>query len=105
MKSPSSTTSVITLVEIDISQTGWANLPLLTGATVEVIAGEAQGVILLPIEGLQIDNGDQGKVQLIQENGETVEQEIELGLRNVLYVEVTWGLSVGDVILIGSIEK
>ena len=100
-----STTSVIALVEIDISQTGWANLPLLSGATVEVIAGEAQVVVLLPIEGLQIDNGDQGKVQLFQENGETVEQEIELGLRDVLYVEVTRGLSVGDVILIGSIEK
>jgi len=100
-----STTSVIALVEIDISQTGWANFPLLSGATVEVIAGEAQGVVLLPIEGLQIDDGDQGKVQLIQENGETVEQEIELGLRDVLFVEVTNGLSVGDVILIGSIEK
>ncbi len=100
-----STTSVIALVEIDISQTGWANFPLLSGATVEVIAGEAQGVVLLPIEGLQIDDGDQGKVQLIQENGETFEQEIELGLRDVLYVEVTGGLSVGDVILIGSIEK
>jgi len=100
-----STTSVITLVEIDISQSVWVNFPLLSGATVEVIAGEAQGVVLLPIEGLQIDDGDQGKVQLIQENGETVEQEIELGIRDVLFVEVTRGLSVGDVILIGSIEK
>jgi len=105
LKSSQNSTMVSALVELDISQSGWANFPLLSGATVEVIAGEAQGVVLLPIEGLQIDDGDQGKVQLIQENGETVEQEIELGIRDVLFVEVTNGLSVGDVILIGSIEK
>jgi len=98
-------TSIIALVELDITQTGWANLPLFSSASIEVIAGEVQDAILLPIEGLQDDSGSLGTVFLEEDDDEYVIQEVELGLRDVLYVEVTGGLSVGDVVLIGSIEK
>jgi len=98
------TTTVSALVELDITQTGWANLPLLSASTVEVIAGAVQGAVLLPIEGIQEDNGDQGLVYLIQDDGETIPQEVELGLRDVLYVEIIEGLSIGNVVLIGSNE-
>ncbi|RLD05720.1 MAG: hypothetical protein DRI65_08220, partial [Chloroflexota bacterium] len=98
-------TSIIALVELDITQTGWANLPLFSSASIEVIAGEVQDAILLPTEGLQDDFGSLGTVFLEEDDDEYVIQEVELGLRDVLYVEVTGGLSVGDVVLIGSIEK
>ncbi len=98
------TTTVSAFVELDITQTGWANLPLLSAATVEVIAGEAQNTILLPVEGLREDKGDQGMVYLVRVDGEQIPQEVKIGLRDVLYVEITGGLSIGDVVLIGNFE-
>ncbi|MGB2963056.1 MAG: efflux RND transporter periplasmic adaptor subunit [Anaerolineales bacterium] len=95
------TTSVSALVELDTSITGWADLPLLSAASVEVIAGEVQNTVLLPVEGLQDVTGSLGTV-LILEDDEVIEKEIELGLRDVLFVEVIDGLSVGDVVLIGN---
>ncbi len=98
------TTTVSAFVELDITQTGWANLPLLSAATVEVIAGEAQNTILLPVEGLREDKGDQGMVYLVRDDGEQIPQEVKIGLRDVLYVEITGGLSIGDVVLIENFE-
>jgi len=68
-------------------------------ASIEIIAGEAQNAVLLPLEGLQEDHNDQGTV-LVLEEGEYSLREITLGLRDVIYVEVVDGLSVGDVVLI-----
>jgi len=95
---------VSALVELDVTETGWANLPLLSAATVEVIAGEVKDAILLPVDGLQEENGDQGLVNIVHDGGETIQKEVEIGLRDVLYVEITEGLSVGDVVVIKSFE-
>jgi multidrug efflux pump subunit AcrA (membrane-fusion protein) len=101
LQSSQNTTVVSALVELDTSGTGWAGLPLLSGASVEVIAGEVNDAVLLPIEGLQEDQGESGIV-MVKMNDEYIQQEVELGLRDVLYVQVTSGLSVGDEVLIGT---
>jgi len=95
--------TVNALVELDISHTGWANLPLGSAATVEVIAGEGKNAILLPLEALQKEYDNMGVV-LLMENDEITQQIVELGLRDVIYVEVTGGLSVGDVVVIGKLD-
>jgi RND family efflux transporter MFP subunit len=94
---------VNTLVELDISNTGWADLPLGSTASVEVIAGEVKNAVLLPVEALQEQQGSEGIV-LLMENGEVTQQAVELGLRDVIFVEITDGLSVGDVVVIGNLE-
>jgi multidrug efflux pump subunit AcrA (membrane-fusion protein) len=94
---------VSALVELDTSHTAWANLPLGSTASLEAISGEVQDVVLLPLEALQEDDGDRGMV-LIQKDGEFIQQEVTLGLRDVLYAEVTSGLSVGDTVLIGNLN-
>jgi len=104
LQTKQNTTVVSALVELDTAETGWAELPLLSAATVEVIAGEAQNTILLPVEGLREDKGDQGMVYLVRDDGEQIPQEVKIGLRDVLYVEITGGLSIGDVVLIGNFE-
>jgi multidrug efflux pump subunit AcrA (membrane-fusion protein) len=101
LQTSQNTTIVSTLVELDTTTKDWANLPLLSGASIEVIAGEVKDEVLLPIEGLQDDQGEIGTV-LVKINDEYIQQEVELGLRDVLYVEVTEGLSPGDVVLIGT---
>ena len=95
------TTIVSALVELDTSGTGWIDLPLSSGASIEVVSGEVNDGVLLPFEGLQQDEGERGIV-LVEKNGEYSEQEVELGLRDVLYVEVISGLSAGDKVLIGT---
>lgn len=95
--------AVSALVEMDLTGTNWAGLPLSSGANIELIAGETRDAVLLPIEGLQEDQGDQGTVIVISE-GEYTVRDVELGLRDVLFVEVLDGLNAGDVVLIGEPE-
>ena len=97
------TTAVSALVELDISTTGWADLPLGSAASVEVIAGEVKNAVLLPVEALQEEQGSKGVV-ILMKNGEVTQQSVELGLRDVIYVEVTDGLAAGDVVVIGNVE-
>jgi len=97
------TTAVSALVELDISTTGWADLPLGSAASIEVIAGEVKNAVLLPVEALQEEQGSKGVV-IIMKNGEVTRQSVELGLRDVIYVEVTDGLAAGDVVVIGNVE-
>ena len=97
-------TTVNALVELDISTTGWADLPLGSAASVEVIAGEVKNAVLLPVEALEEQQGSEGIV-LLMEKGEITQQLVELGLRDVIYVEVIGGLSAGDVVVIGYLEK
>jgi len=94
-------TMVSAHVELETSITGWVDIPLLSSATIEVIDGETNNAILLPIDGLQEDVGAQGTV-VVEETGEYITRQIEIGLRDLIYVEVTDGLSVGDVVLIGN---
>jgi len=96
-------TEVSALVEIDVTETGWAGLPLSSAASIEVIAGEANEVVLLPIDGLQESSSGQGTVLLESEDGFR-SQEVELGLWDVLFVEVLDGLNAGDVVLIGELN-
>ncbi len=96
-------TTVNALVELDISTTGWTNLPLGSAASVEVIAGEVKNAVLLPVEALQEQQGNEGIV-LLMKNDEVIQQLVKLGLRDVIYVEVTGGLSAGDVVAIGNLE-
>lgn len=95
------TTYVSAVVELDLAGSDWDGLPLASGANIELIAGEATNAVLLPLDGLQEDLGDHGTVFVREADGELALREIALGLRDVLYVEVTSGLAVGDVVLIG----
>ena len=94
-------TAVSGLVELDADQAGWVDLPLLSEGSVEVIAGEALNALLLPVEALQEDEGERGKV-LVLRNDEYIVQEVKLGLRGVLYVEITDGISEGEIVYIGN---
>ncbi len=101
MQTRQNTTTVNALIELDTALTGWAGFPLQSTASIEIIAGEEINAVLLPLEGLQEDDNDHGTVLVLEER-EYFLREITLGLRDVIYVEVIDGLSVGDVVLIGN---
>ncbi len=62
-----------------------------------VIGGEAQGVLLVPVSALHETDGKYA-VDVIQ-NGQTVRQEIQIGLKNDTYAEVKAGLEAGAVVV------
>jgi multidrug efflux pump subunit AcrA (membrane-fusion protein) len=97
------TNVVNALVALDVNAAGWAGLPLSSAASIELIAGETSDAVLLPIEGLQESSAGQGVV-LVESDGEFISREIELGLWDVLFVEVLDGLNAGDVVLIGELN-
>ncbi len=94
---PSFETSLVHLiVQLDSSMS--QELPAGTRATVDVVAGEAKGVVLVSVNA--IHKGDDGKsyVPVIQ-NGQKVEREIEVGLQNDTYAEVKSGLEAREIVV------
>ena len=95
--SPSFESSLVHLI-VQLDQRVSQELPAGTGATVDVIGGEAKGVVLVPVEAVhETDDGRQ--VVIILQNGEQTEREVELGLQNETYAEVTSGLDAGAVVV------
>ncbi|MBN2116014.1 MAG: efflux RND transporter periplasmic adaptor subunit [Anaerolineales bacterium] len=84
------------LVQLDHSIS--LDIPAGSTAGVDVTGGEALGAVLVPISALK--EVEPGKyIVYIMENGEPVEQEVQLGLQDILYAEVKSGLKAGDVLL------
>ena len=90
----SSLVHIIVQLDKTISQ----DLPAGTGASLAVVGGEADNVVLVPVNALnKIAEGGYA-VRVIQ-NGQPVEQKIEIGLQNETYAEVKSGLDAGEIVV------
>ncbi len=79
------------------------SLPLGTTAAVEVIGARAENAVLVPLEALhKTDSGTYAVFVL--ENGEPKLRVVEIGIQDLLYVEVKSGLSAGEVVTTGITE-
>ncbi len=85
-------------ITVQLDQRISQDLPAGTGADVEVIGGEAQGVVLVPVDALHKTEDGKSVVTAIQ-NGQQVEREIEIGLQNDTYAEVKSGLEAGEIVV------
>ncbi len=75
-----------------------ADLPVGSTASVDVTGGEALNVVLVPVTALKAVKS--GKyVVYVMKNGNPVEQQVEVGLQDILNAEVKSGLKKGDVVL------
>jgi RND family efflux transporter MFP subunit len=92
----SGTFMVHILVQLDESVK--KDLPIGSTASVDVTGGEALNVVLVPVPALQEVETGKYAVYLMN-NGNPVEQEVEIGLQDILYAEVKSGLQQGDVVL------
>ena len=92
----SGTSMVHIVVQLDVSIR--ADLPVGSTASVDVTGGEALGAVVVPTSALK--EVEAGKyVVYIMKNGNPIEQEVEIGLQDILYAEVKSGLQDGDVVL------
>ena len=79
------------------------DLPVGATASVDVVGGEALDVVLVPVTALrEIESGKY--VVYLMKNGQPVEQDVEIGLQDLLYVEVKAGLGTGDLVLTDAAE-
>jgi HlyD family secretion protein len=79
------------------------NLPLGTGASVDVIGGQADRALLIPVEALhEIAEGKYAVFVL--EDGEPKMRLVEIGLQDLISVEIKSGLNEGDVVTTGITE-
>lgn len=93
----SSGTSMVHLL-VQLDETVNQDLPVGSTASVDVTGGEALDVVLVPVSALsEVDSGNY--VVYLMRNGKPVEQEVEIGLQDILYAEVKSGLQRGDVVL------
>lgn len=89
--------SLVHLV-VQLDQSISQDLPAGTGATIEVVGGEARGVVLVPVEAIHQSENGKAVVTVLQ-NGQQSEREIELGLENETYAEVKSGLEAGEIVV------
>ncbi|HUE98588.1 MAG TPA: efflux RND transporter periplasmic adaptor subunit [Anaerolineales bacterium] len=92
----SGTSMVRVLVQLD--QAIGVDLPAGSTASVDVVGGEVLNAVLVPASALKEVEAGNYLVYLMK-NGGPVEQEVELGLQDLLYAEVKSGLETGDVVL------
>ena len=86
--------SLVHLV-VQLDQSISQDLPAGTGAVVDVVGGEAQGVVLVPVGA--IHEGEDGRqIVTVLQNGEQTEREVEIGLQSDTYAEIKSGLEAGE---------
>jgi len=94
---------VRTIVQLTNENNEDLNLPLGTSAAVDVIGGEATDAILIPIEALH-DAGNGQYAVFVLTNGVPRLQLVEIGIKDLSSVEITSGLSQGDIVTTGIAE-
>jgi RND family efflux transporter MFP subunit len=90
----------------------WASLPkdtditLMSGMTVEaeVIAGEALGALIVPVQALRELAPGSYAVFLVGENDQLTMTPVTVGLRDFANAEILSGLKAGDVVSTGTVE-
>jgi HlyD family secretion protein len=74
------------------------DLPAGAAASVDVTGGKALGAVLVPVSALKAVEPGKYVVYLMK-NGDLVEQQVEIGLQDIVNAEVKSGLKPGDIVL------
>jgi HlyD family secretion protein len=91
------------VVKLTDEDEGRFNLPLGTSAAVDIIGGEAEDAILIPIEALHETTPGEYAV-FVLENGEPRLHPVEIGIQDLTYVEIKSGVEQGDTVTTGIAE-
>jgi RND family efflux transporter MFP subunit len=95
--SPSFETSLVHLI-VQLDSSISQDLPAGTGATVDVVGGEAKGVLIVSVDA--VHKGDDGKSYItVLQNGQPLEREVQVGLQNDTYAEIRSGLEAGEIVV------
>jgi multidrug efflux pump subunit AcrA (membrane-fusion protein) len=99
----SGNTSVVRgLVLMDKTQTE-LNLPIGSGAAVDIIAGRAENALLVPVDALR-ETSPGSYAVFVVEDGKPKLRVIEVGIQDLFYAEVKSGLEEGALVSTGLVE-
>ncbi len=90
-------TNMVRIV-VQLDQPIKVDLPSGSTASVDVTGGKAIGAVLVPTSALK-NVGSVKYIVYLMKNGQPVQQEVQIGLQDILYAEVKSGLKRGDVVL------
>ncbi|MCD4671224.1 MAG: efflux RND transporter periplasmic adaptor subunit [Anaerolineaceae bacterium] len=92
------------LISLNMDETSSANRMLLgLNATIDVISGDVQNALLVPIEALR-DLGGEYSVFVQDANGELKLRMVEVGLMDYTYAEILDGLEEGEIVSTGIVQ-
>ncbi|MBE9506740.1 MAG: hypothetical protein IMY86_01710 [Chloroflexi bacterium] len=74
-------------------------------AEVEIVAGEAKDVLLVPVQALRELGPDQCVVFVVNSGGELEMRPVEVGLKDYVNAEIVSGLELGEVVSTGTAES
>ncbi len=98
-------TTIRALVQLDEdSFSKPQTLPVGLNASVEVIGGRAQNVLLVPVEALREVSPGQYAVFVIGADGEPELRFVEVGLMDFSFAEIKSGLEMGETVTTGLVE-
>ena len=75
-----------------------------SNAAIEVIAGRADNVLVVPVEALRDLGGGDYMVFLVDDSDNLTPRPVEVGLIDVTFAEIISGLQAGDVVSTGIVE-
>ena len=78
-------------------------LPSGSAASVDVVGGQAENAVLVPVEALH-EFGDGQYALFVMENGNLRLRVVEVGLQDLTKAEIISGLNAGDVVTTGVVE-
>ena len=100
----SGVTAVRALVQLDTNSFAKPQtLPVGMNATVEVIGGQAENTVLVPVEALRELSAGQYAV-FVMEDDEPTLRMVEVGLMDFTFAEILSGVEAGEVVTTGLVE-
>ncbi|MGB3717014.1 MAG: efflux RND transporter periplasmic adaptor subunit [Candidatus Promineifilaceae bacterium] len=100
----SGVTAVRALVQLDTESFAKPQtLPVGMNATVEVIGGQAENAVLVPVESLRELSPGQYAV-FVMEDGEPKLRIVEVGLMDFTFAEILSGVEAGEIVTTGLVE-
>lgn len=99
----SSSNSSLVHATVRLGEVIETNLPAGASVAVDVIGGQAQNAVLVPVEAIHEASPGQYTV-FVMENGKPRLRVIEVGLQDLIYAEIRSGLEPGEVVTTGITE-
>jgi len=82
---------------VQLDQSISQNLPAGTGASLEIVGGEADNAVMVPTNAVHKTSNGGYEVVVIQ-NGQQIKKQVEVGLQGTAYVEIKSGLNAGEIV-------
>lgn len=98
------TTAGVTEYYVTIQLSGDENIRISMNANAKIITSSKEDVLLIPVDAISKENG-MSYVDVLMPSGNVERRTLEVGARNISYVEVIDGLEEGEKVIIPNVSN